>query len=303
MKVPRLRVSAIALTACVFATNLFAANPNADLVKNAPAFFKERGAEVLKAQMVPGGLIAYTVRKNGSTAIFYTPPDKSVLLVGAMFDAKSGTNLSDKIMPSEAVAENSRQLSMEPTPQPAGKDLDKAFKAAPLQDAVDTGTKSVNDPTKLRSQLLSEKVVGVQEGKPSEKTVFVFFDPLCGYCHNLVENTRAAVKGGASIKWIAVNTQGDVGLSKTNELLRKGQSALLPMARGELNGITMNSAESARITYNTVLLLSMTKQLGVKAATPTILFPNPKSTTGKYTIAQGDGSDPALLQAMFGTSK
>lgn len=242
-----------------------------------PGLISNGGARVLDVSAAPGGMTAYTVEKDGKPLIFYVSPDRSVAFVGVMFDARTGKNLSD------AYVENSQKL------------------LAGGQITPPTGLQSQSvEERSIAGHLASAAVVGVTEGRASSAdTTFVFFDPRCPYCHKLYQNTRELAKRGATIKWIPVNTLGDVGVPIAVQAVRRGKEGMDALANGRIpSGGTVSMKERAEIEANTSLMRTLVQQQpGMKMATPTIVF---QDKSRKLTMYQDDGTDKAALMASFG---
>lgn len=246
--------------------------------KQVPAFLIEKGAEVLNVESGPGGLTVYTATKDGNPIVVYTTPDKSVAIVGVLFDAKTGANLSD------AIVEKAGTLAGAGTAKPSA-----------------ATAKSTGKSNSIAQHLFSDEVLGVKEGSGAAKdTAYVFFDPRCGYCHSLYKNTRTVASQGVSIKWIPVNTLGAAGVPVSAAVLRGGLPALSLMARNALPGETPTAMERERIEINTRYLTDITAQVGKQPATPTIVFQAPN---GKFSVVQDDGSDKAAFAAAFRVKK
>lgn len=238
-----------------------------------PALIRDGGARVMEVANAPGGMTAYTVEKGGKPLIFYTSPDRGVVFVGVMFDARTGQNLSD------AYVERSQKLL-----------------AGTEQQVV---PQAVAGDAPAASHLGSAAVAGVVEGKDTaSRTTYVFFDPRCPYCHKLYQNTRAMAKRGATIKWIPVNTLGDEGLTLSAQMLRRGKEGLDDLANGRMaKGQAISTKERADIETNTALMRAIVQQAGLKMATPSIVF---QDKNGKLSVIQDDGSDKVALAAAFG---
>lgn len=254
---------------------------------SAPAFLKDKGAELLDVAPAPGGLTAYTAVKNGNTIIVYTTPDQSVSIVGALFDAKTGANLSDQFL-----ARSDEIVS-------------KSGHASTSVQSVASSTDTVLNGQKARlpiaNYLFSEQVAGIKEGSGNAVgTTYVFIDPRCGYCHNLYHNTRKVAAQGASIKWIPVNTLGEKGIPISAAALRGGGTALDALANNKLRGQDPTSAEREQIRLNTQIFSDIANQVGKPMATPSIVF---LSANGKFSVVQDDGSDKAAFSAAFRVSK
>lgn len=244
-------------------------------------FITQGGARVLEVTKGPGGMYTYLVQKDGKPVVFYVSPDKTVAFVGVMFDTATGRNLSDHYV------QRAQQLA-------AGGGGGAPGQATPPAAPADAG----GLPLAMGKQLGSAAVAGVTEGTQSDKTVYVFFDPQCGYCHNLHKNTRELVKAGASVKWIPVNTLGDAGLPLSVAAVRGGPPAMELLSSQRLQpAADVPLKARTDIQANTQLLKSLVTSVGLRAATPTIVYPD---RGGKMAVLQDDGSNKAGLVAAFG---
>lgn len=270
-----------------------------------PAFLEARGAIVQKMETVAGGMHAFTFEKDGKQGVVYTTPDNSAAFFGVMFDAKTGENLSDRLMPTK-----DKLLQPQPTalnaPLPSPMDKSEKEIAEVGASSVLEHVKAVDkDMVSIADHIRSDKVPGVTEGgsADSAKTTFVFFDPLCSYCHTLYKQTRESVKAGKTIKWIPVDVVEGTGMSLplSKAILETGVKGLDAMSKNRLQGQQVNTYDRAKISNNTAFFYAMLQKMNVRAATPTILFLNEK--TGKLVVAQQDGTDPKFLKAAFGTDK
>ena len=243
----------------------------------APKFLQDSGAEVMEVVKLPGGISAYLASKDGLPVVFYSVGDGSVAFVGVMFDSKTGKNLSD------AMVERSQKLIMNRT----------GYMAPPTSQLGNVGS----SPSILGT-LMSKSVAGVTEGQLSEQTAFVFFDPRCHYCHELYKNTRKLAQAGASIKWIPVNTLGDLGMPLSAEALRGGMPVVDAISMGRLRSASgLSEQEKQAIASNTQLHAEIVKTFRMERATPTIVF---RDVNAKMSILQDDGSNGAALAAAFG---
>lgn len=272
-----------------------------------PAFLQARGAEVVKVEPAPGGMKAYTVRKDEKQGVFFVSPDGRVAIIGVMFDSTSGQNLSDALQPLQTTDTSAvAPITAAPSqPLPTRAELDKDFKMQAMTEHVMAIKKLGNtgDGKAIAGYMLSEKMSGVLEGKPAkaEDTAYVFFDPQCTYCHNLYHATRPHVKKGKAIKWIPVNTLGADGVPISKQVLQEGAKALEGMSNGKLAGIPASSADRAMVERNTAFLVLVLGQMKQQIRTPTVFFVNP--TTSKLILVQDDGSNVKALEDAFGKGK
>lgn len=241
-----------------------------------PEIITNGGGQVMQTGRGPGGLTTFLVNKDGKPVVFYLTPDGTTAIVGVLFDARTGQNLSD------AYVERAQALV-------AGRG--GASATAPIE--------SLGDALPVAKHLASVAVSGVTEGSaPSEKMVFVFFDPRCPHCHVLFNKTREVAKRGVAIKWIPVNTLGDTGVPSSAAVLRRGVPAMRELSAGTLRPEgTPSALEQSSISANTVLLRAVTQAAGKPPATPTILY---QGLNGRMSVIQDDGSDEKAFAAAFG---
>ena len=276
-----------------------------------PKFLADRGAEFVSSKPGPGGTTAYQVRKDGKNLVVFVTPDNTTGIVGVLFDATTGENVSDPFITSASTS-SSAPAAAAPTigvtanagpsvAQSTGSFASghKPYNMQELQEHLREVVKASKDGQGLAKYLASSQVAGVVEGTGGPaQTTFVFVDPRCPYCHNLYRETRSLVRKGKTIKWIPVNTLGDEGLAISTALMYAGVKGLDGWAANTLPKREPSEAERSKISQNTVLFVMMTKQLGMTPGTPTSLFVNPAS--GKVAMVQGDGSNKEAFAAAFG---
>lgn len=178
-----------------------------------PQFFDKQGIKVLGYQKGPGGLNVWQVERNGVRTTFYTTPDNKALISGVVWDAVTGANLSDALIPNVA------------------------------QAASDGGV-----PEAIKG---IDTLVGVKEGKGSmEKTLYIIFDPRCPHCHAVFRKTRQYVAQGGTIKWIPVTVLGQSteGARLVADVLQSPNpiQALGAIVAGKRNGERQPSAATSR---------------------------------------------------------
>lgn len=287
------KASSAALAIAVLLCGASAANATPKV----PEFITQRGAQVVQIKNAEGGMTAMTVEKDGKQGVFFTSPDSSVAFFGVMFDAKTGANISDKYMPPKE-----KLMGIPVNAQAQVDSSPNVLSSKRVQEHVEVVEKSTET---LHDHLLSDKVAGILEGKASPNTAFVFFDPLCGHCHKLYQNTRAYVKAGASIKWIPINILGDHGLPMSVEAVKRGPQGLKDLVDGKLDNSPLRplpapqSVERAVIDHNTTFLYILIQKMQAKnpalqIATPTIFY----SQQGQMAVGQFDGSEPNMKSAM-----
>lgn len=261
--------------------------------QNPPAFIAERGATVVKVEPGPGGMTAYTALKDGKPFVVFTSADQQVTMVGVLFDSKTGANLSDAYVDRANAMRVTGAASTPIVPRATGAS------AAPAMSANDVfAGRAAHQP--IAEMLFSSTVAGVVEGNgTATNTAYVFFDPQCGYCHELYRRTRQVVKGGKSIKWIPVNVLGDKGIPLAAEVLRQGMPAMERLAGNSLQASSPpTTLEREQIRNNTRFFNDIAHQAGKQMATPTTVFARPDS---KFGVMQDDGSNAKAFAAAFGT--
>lgn len=178
----------------------------------APEMFKTKGFTVISSAPGPSGMTAWTVKKGDLQTVLFTTPDGKTVVSGIMWDATSGSNVSDKFIPAQP-----NKPMTQPQQQPQSSAalqgmLDKNQVAKPnLQNAATAKNSAPVNAQGIPIAIESiSKLKGFKEGSGSyEKTIYVVFDPRCQYCHRAFERTRDLTKQGFSIKWIPVVLLGD----------------------------------------------------------------------------------------------
>ncbi|SFF31638.1 hypothetical protein [Paracidovorax wautersii] len=258
-----------------------------------PAFITERGAVVVKIEPGPGGMTAYTALKDGKPFVVFTTADRQVTMVGVLFDSKTGENLSDSYVDRANAMRVSGAASVPVVPRAAGTNATPGISAKEV-----FAGRAAHQP--IAEMLFSSTVAGVVEGNGTPvNTAYVFFDPQCGYCHELYRRTRQVVKSGKSIKWIPVNVLGDKGIPLAAEVLRQGMPAMERLASSSLQASSAPTPlEREQIRNNTRFFNDIAHQAGKQMATPTTVFARPDS---KFGVMQDDGSNAKAFAAAFGT--
>lgn len=163
-----------------------------------PPFFDKNGITVLSFQKGPSGLNVWKAERNGVRTIFYTTADNKTLVSGLMWDARTGTNLSDAFITPD----------IQTTPTNA-------------QPAIDTSQFS---PDKIPDAIKGiDALIGIKEGNGGPAaTLYIIFDPRCPHCHAAYRKTRQFVAGGGTIKWIPVTVLGrpDEGVRLVADILQ-----------------------------------------------------------------------------------
>ncbi|MBL8512030.1 MAG: hypothetical protein JNM52_10340 [Betaproteobacteria bacterium] len=259
-----------------------------------PPFLLKNGGQVVAQRQVEGGLTMWTLLKNGKRVIIFTTPDQKVMLMGTLFDATSGSNLSDKYFlenPPSAPAAAEAPLTV-----PSSANL-PAKPAAPATAPAGAQSASKDPVLYMRDTLLG--VWDTTTGKPpaaNAPVVYIFFDPLCPYCHELYRNTRALAARGAVMKWIPVQALGPKGPPLSAAMLRQGTASLRAMASKGLQAVEPSAAEYKGLQDNTLMATSLAYTVGKRLATPLMVYRDP---SGKLSLLFDSGQDTNQLNQVF----
>jgi hypothetical protein len=165
------------------------------------ALVRRYGNIVEQRPLGAGGLTAWTVEKNGRRVVLYTTNDGQAIMSGIVWDAFTGRNLSDAVLPAMPAV----QPPLGAAPAAPGAAAPAAM-ATPPTGALN-GKFSGTLPESIKA---IETLAGVKEGKggPAD-TLYVIFDPRCPYCRQAYNRTRDYVKRGHTIKWIPAVVLGN----------------------------------------------------------------------------------------------
>lgn len=263
------------------------ADPKSQSIKAMPVplFLKQRNAQIIDQRKIEGGLTIWIVRlQDGKRGVFYTTPDQTVMIAGTLFNAETGTNLSDKYF-----------LMSEPS-----------ILAAPAAAATIEATPS--NTTAAARAIQKDPIVYIRNvlrgvidsnGVPFRQNapiVYVFFDPLCLYCHKLYNNTRKLVLQGAVIKWLPVDALGSRGIPISSAMLRAGTKTLPQFATNSVTGVAPTQDEKQAISDNMLMATSLAFTVGKSMATPMMVY---VERNGMLAVEMDDGSDRAVLNKIF----
>lgn len=169
------------------------------------ALVRRYGNIVEQRPLGAGGLTAWTVEKNGRRVVLYTTNDGQAIISGIVWDAFTGRNLSDAVLP-----------AMPAVQPPLGAAPAAAVPAAAAPGGLVLPTPPAGALNGKFSGKLPESIktvdtlAGIKEGKggPAD-TLYVIFDPRCPYCRQAYNRTREYVKRGHTIKWIPAVVLGN----------------------------------------------------------------------------------------------
>lgn len=139
------------------------------------------------------GVKKWIVNTNGTDKTVFSAGNIPVVFTGDGFDIKSGKSLKDE------------------------NDLNP-----PLSERNVKSFAFMNDYTGLVPDGLNilERMPNYTEGEGGAlKTLYIFFDPQCPWCHKAYNETRKYVKNGHSIKWLPVDIVGGDGSRSLAALL------------------------------------------------------------------------------------
>lgn len=192
-----------------------------------PPFFERQGVAVLTYEKGPSGLHVWKVERNGVKTVFYTTADQKTLISGIMWDAKTGTNLSDAFITPD----------MTSAPSPGAAPEGAQFAPGKIPEAI----KGI------------EMLAGVREGKAGPgKTLYIMFDPRCPHCKAVYRKTRDFVASGGTIKWIPVTTLGrpEEGARLVADILQASSPVKALAQAGKAGGTAPSPQTLAAITQN-----------------------------------------------------
>lgn len=248
----------------------------------APIFLQKSGGQILEHKQIEGGLTMWTILKDGKRVAIYTTPDQKVMIVGTLFEASTGTNLSDKYV-------------LQPNTPPA---TPMAFNTPMAADLMPATTAMQRDPLDYMRNTL-QGIWDTPTGKApaaSAPVVYVFFDPLCRFCHALYRNTRHYIARGVTIKWIPVDALGPRSPPLSSSMLRGGKATLDRMADGGLTPVTASAEERKAIEANTLMATALASTIGKNVATPMIVY---RERNDKLSVQFDDGSTPHIMKNVF----
>lgn len=150
------------------------------------------GKIVERRPLGAGGLTAWTVEKGGRKIVLYTTNDGQAIISGIVWDAFTGRNLSDAVLPAMPAVQPPLGASARAMPAPS-------VMATPPTGALN-GKFSGTLPESIKT---IDTLAGIKEGPggPAD-TLYIVFDPRCPYCRQAYHRTRAYVGKGHTIKWI-----------------------------------------------------------------------------------------------------
>jgi thiol:disulfide interchange protein DsbG len=246
-----------------------------------PPFFNKQGIVVTGFKKGVAGLNVWQVEKGATKTVFYTSADNKVLMSGVLWDADTGSNISDKYINHDMVI--------------------------PLAAAsVPAGAVPASAPTAIKSLALSgvARLAGIKEGNGSvDRTLFVMFDPRCPYCHNVFKKTRQFVANGGTIKWIPTTILGDKanGVKLVADIMQASNpidamaKAMLGVGR-QTGSATPNSTTAKAVADNEAYFFAaFESNAGAgQAGVPVAFF---QTATGPQMVSGID--DDALLKRIF----
>jgi len=165
------------------------------------ALVSRYGKIVERRPLGAGGLTAWTVEKAGRRVVLYTTNDGQAIISGIVWDAFTGRNLSDQLMPAMPAVQP--PLGASPS-RPAPGAAAVAAPAPSVMAAPPTGALNGKFTGALPESIKAvDTLAGVKEGPggPAD-TLYIVFDPRCPYCRQAYTRTRAYVNKGHTIKWI-----------------------------------------------------------------------------------------------------
>lgn len=266
---------------------------------------------VSHAEVGKGGLIAWTLDKDGQQVVLYTTPDGEALISGVVWDLESSKNLTDKFGVVQSSAGQQMTLSAAPTttetPSPSKAGINNQPKDEYILNPAEHFVSAMDGEYKgevPESMKTVDSLKGIKEGKGSiNNTVYIVFDPRCHYCRDAYTLTRELVSKGRSIKWIPTAALGQpaqatpliatILQSKDKDVLDRIMSKHEPIAS------TPTPETIQAMNDNLSFMFAAFKQnSSQQAGVPVAFFLDHR--TGKARMLSGV-SDPAVIKDIFGS--
>lgn len=245
-----------------------------------------------------GGLTAWTVEKAGRQVVLYTTNDGQAIISGIVWDAFTGRNLSDAVLPA---------MPAMPAVQPPLGASARAMPAPSVMAAPPTGALNGKFSGALPESIKTiDTLAGIKEGPggPAD-TLYIVIDPRCPYCRQAYHRTRAYVSKGHTIKWIPAVLLGNPaqGTSLAATILQAkpaGQAEALRRVLGEKEELATppNKATTEALARTEAFFYAAFQNNKVdKVGVPAAFFLDKK--TGQPRMMMGISEMP-VIEEIFG---
>lgn len=239
----------VASVSFIFANHTLAAP--ADKPTLVEQHLMSKGVKIIQSFPSVSGFKAIVADNGKEKRLFYVTPDGKSLVAGIVFDT-AGNNVTATDMTRAGVSDNGNaNIKNIPAPQ-----LESIWSRA-------------------------EKLHWIADGKAGAKTIYVFFDPNCPYCHRLWTTLRNPVQSGKiQVRWLPVPIlkESSKGLGAALYASSNPADAMARMINHQLEPIQVDVMANRNMAYN-LLLLRDTGYTGV----PTVLY----RQAGKIHVSMG----------------
>jgi thiol:disulfide interchange protein DsbG len=174
----------------------------------------------------PAGLTGVIISGKQGPVVSWITNTRSAVIVGGVVDAKTNKNLTYqatlRYLTHSAAAKKTAET--QPAAQP---------KAVTVSD---TSSSSGADPEAMLRNFVEDAQGGMmaqvpQQGLSGSRTIYVFFDPNCIFCHKLFEYVQAHKAefqhAGVRIIYLPVAILKQSSIAKAAEVVKEGWPALL----------------------------------------------------------------------------
>lgn len=175
-------IFASAITSLLFSSGVALADVPAKLPVPI-SMMKIAGLKVENSFPAAGGMTGWILSKGdvGKPMLAFTPADGSAIIVGANIISAEGENLGEKYIKQYA-----------PAP-----DLSGLYNSVEKSSWVATGA----------------------TGSKVKSSIYVFFDPNCGYCHLTWKALQPYEDAGLQVRWVIVGILGQSSVTKASYIL------------------------------------------------------------------------------------
>ncbi|MBJ8931586.1 thioredoxin domain-containing protein [Citrobacter freundii] len=215
-------------------------DPESQNVDNGDAIrtkLSEYGKIIFEGTSNIDGVKKWIVNTNGSDKTLYSAGNFPVVFTGDGFDIYSGKSLKE---------ENDFKTTATET-----KVKNFAF------------SKDYTGPIPDGLKILENMPAYTEGDGVPQKTLYIFFDPQCPWCHKAYSNTRQYVKKGYSIKWLPVDIVGGDGSRALAALLLAASDPVKLKALGYNfdKGNVFNNIMTARTPERRAELISAANKI------------------------------------------
>lgn len=236
-----------------------------------------------------GGLTAWNIEKNGKEVVLYTTEDSDALIMGVVWDAATGKNLSDNLF-----------INKHPTVQQSPSVLTTPPENRNSNSFAFEGEFKGEMPESIKTV---DSLSGYKEGNGDmANTLYIIIDPRCPYCRKAYSMTRKYIEKGATIKWIPTAALGDPmnGIPMAAAILQSEDRQTLHRLLGNHEQIKVSPSKETveKLKLSLDFMYAAFKQNGDKEAGVPVAFyidrrtNRPKMMTGV--------SEPVILEDILG---